>query len=89
MANIQEQIVKCLDKFGIDKALHCFLGGWITAIGLSYSFLIGIIAFILVIVFSFVKEYMIDKDGDFKDIVAGVLGGIISFIAYIPALLLL
>ena len=89
MVNIQEQIVKCLDKFGIDKALHCFLGGWITAIGLSYSFMIGILAFILVIVLSFVKEYMIDKDGDFKDIIAGVLGSIISFIAYIPALLLL
>lgn len=78
------KIAELLNKIGIDKVLHFLVFAWIVAIGLAYSFTTGIWCFISMVVLSLVKELVIDKKIDWVDLIAGIVGGIVSFALFIP-----
>lgn len=72
-----------VNKIGVDKLLHCFLAGWLTALGFLFGTLWGVAAIVLVVALSFVKELWIDPKADYMDIVAAAIGIIISTGIYI------
>jgi len=76
-----------LGKVGTDKALHFAFGGW--ALSAVSPFGVGAIgvAFLIVMVLSFVKELFLDDYPDPLDIVAAFLGCLVSFACYIPVIL--
>lgn len=78
------KIADVLNKIGIDKVLHFLVFAWIVAIGLAYSFTTGIWCFIGMVVLSLIKELVIDKRIDWVDLIAGIVGGIVSFALFIP-----
>ena len=78
------KIADVLNKIGIDKVLHFLVFAWIVAIGLAYSFTTGIYCLLGMVVLSLVKELAIDKKIDWVDLIAGIVGGIVSFALFIP-----
>ena len=82
--DVEGKIAELLNKIGIDKVLHFLVFAWIVAIGLAYSFTTGIWCFIGMVVLSLIKELVIDKKIDWVDLIAGIVGGIVSFALYIP-----
>ena len=78
------KIAELLNKIGIDKVLHFLVFAWIVAIGLAYSFTTGVYCFLGMVVLSLVKELVIDKKIDWVDLIAGIVGGIVSFALFIP-----
>ena len=80
----RSKIAELLNKIGIDKVLHFLVFAWIVAIGLAYSFTTGIWCFIGMLVLSLIKELVIDKKIDWVDLIAGIVGGIVSFALFIP-----
>lgn len=84
MKDIEGKIAEWLSAIGIDKALHFLTYAWIVAIGLAYSFTIGVWCFLGMLALSVLKELAMDKQVDWVDIIAGVAGGIASFALYIP-----
>jgi hypothetical protein len=69
-----------INKYGMDKLLHFFVGAWITALAYPFGFFGPILAFLFVTFISFVKEYYIDDIPDMYDIYAGMAGSFISMI---------
>lgn len=78
------KIADVLNKIGIDKVLHFLVFAWIVAIGLAYSFTMGVYCFLGMVVLSLVKELVIDKKIDWVDLIAGIIGGMVTFLAYLP-----
>jgi hypothetical protein len=73
---------KIVEKIGVDKLLHCFLAGWLTALGFLFGTIWGVAAIVFIVAISFVKELLIDPICDYVDIVAAVIGIIISALVY-------
>lgn len=82
--DVEGKIAELLNKIGIDKVLHFLVFAWVVAIGLAYSFTTGIWCFIGMLVLSLIKELVIDKKIDWVDLIAGIVGGIVSFALFIP-----
>jgi len=82
--DVEGKIADVLNKIGIDKVLHFLVFAWIVAIGLAYSFTTGVYCFLGMVVLSLVKELVIDKKIDWVDLIAGIVGGMITFLAYLP-----
>lgn len=78
------KIADVLNKIGIDKVLHFLVFAWVVAIGLAYSFTTGIWCFLGMVVLSLIKELVIDKKIDWVDLIAGIVGGMVTFLAYLP-----
>lgn len=78
------KIADVLNKIGIDKVLHFLVFAWIVAIGLAYSFTTGVYCFLGMVVLSLIKELVIDKKIDWVDLIAGIVGGMVSFALFIP-----
>ena len=78
------KIAELLNKIGIDKVLHFLVFAWVVAIGLAYSFTTGVYCFLGMVVLSLVKELVIDKRIDWVDLIAGIVGGMVTFLAYLP-----
>lgn len=78
------KIADVLNKIGIDKVLHFLVFAWIVAIGLAYSFTTGVYCFLGMVVLSLIKELAIDKKIDWVDLIAGIVGGMVTFLAYLP-----
>lgn len=74
---------KLINKVGTDKLLHCFLAGWLTALGFLHGLIWGIAAIIFVVAISFVKELFIDPKSDYGDIMWAVIGIILTTLIYI------
>lgn len=74
---------KIINKIGTDKLLHCFLAGWLTALGFMHGLIWGIVAIIFVIAISFIKELFIDPICDYGDIMWAVIGIILTTLIYI------
>lgn len=82
-----------INKIGIDKLLHFFAGGWICAMlsalinlqegdfSLQMCMLSTTFASIIVFVISIIKE-MVDKEFNWKDILAAMLGCIPNYVVY-------
>lgn len=72
-----------INKVGTDKLLHCFLAGWLAALGFFFGTLWGIAVIIFLVAISFVKELFIDPMCDYGDIMWAVIGIILTTLIYI------
>lgn len=69
-------------KIGDDKLLHFLVFGLFTAFGFFFSGQMGILAFCLMLSLSVAKEFN-DDFFNWKDLVAGVLGGLTTMLVYL------
>lgn len=72
-----------INKIGTDKLLHCFLAGWLAALGFIHGTIWGVIVIIVLIILSFIKEWYIDPECDYGDIIWAVIGIILTTLIYI------
>ena len=72
-----------IEKIGADKLHHFFVGGWICSMFSPLGIVAIIIAFILTLCLSIVKEQFLDDKCELKDILAASLGGVTSIIIYL------
>lgn len=68
-------------KIGDDKLLHFLVFGLFTAFGFFFSGQMGILAFCIMLSLSVAKEFN-DDFFNWKDLVAGVLGGLATMVIY-------
>ena len=80
MSKINDFVYK---RFGVGKALHFLVGGWITSIFSAHGIDGVMIGILVTVVLSVIKECAIDEKKDVYDVVAGIFGSIVSLIAYI------
>ena len=67
-------------KVGVDKLLHFFISAWVVSECKAFGIGVGCIAWIVVVVLSWVKEDFLDDHVDARDIFAGALGGFVSLL---------
>ena len=72
-----------MDKVGADKLLHFFVATWIVAECKSYGVAPMLLGFVVIVLLAVVKEYVLDKTGDYKDLLCSMLGGVFSILLYI------
>ena len=72
-----------MEKVGVDKLLHFFVAAWLVAECKAYGIPPMLLGFVAVILFSVVKEYVLDKTGDYKDVLCSMLGGVFSILLFI------
>ena len=77
-----------MEKVGVDRLLHFFVAAWIVAECKSYAVAPMLLGFVAVILFSVVKEYVLDKTGDYKDVLCSMLGGVFSILLFIVGCIL-
>ena len=80
MSKIVSKINALIEKFGVDKALHFTLGGWIVAIFSPLGVIATSLTYVFLLLISIAKEKWMDEYEDKKDIVAAMIGGTISYI---------
>jgi hypothetical protein len=69
---------KLVNKFGYDKLLHFFVAAWLVSECKAFGIGVSCIAWIVVVVLSWIKEDFFDEQVDARDIFAGALGGFVS-----------
>ena len=72
-----------MEKVGVDKLLHFFVAAWLVAECKSYGVALMLLGFVAVILLAVVKEYVLDKTGDYKDVLCSILGGVFSILLFI------
>ena len=72
-----------MEKVGVDKLLHFFVAAWLVAECKSYGVAPMLLSFVAVILLSVVKEYVLDKTGDYKDVLCSMLGGVFPILLFI------
>lgn len=78
---------KIIERFGVDKVLHFAVCGWMESICCFFG--IGGMMWGLLVVFALsVLKELIDGLFDWRDIIAGMLGGIVAGLVYLTFLLL-
>ena len=78
-----------INKYGSDKIIHFFGGGWIVSMFTLLGWLGVILGVIIMLILSFVKELFLDDFFDKGDIIASCLGSAISSIVYLILTLLI
>ena len=71
------------EKIGSDKIMHFLGGGWIVSIGSPFGWWGILIAFIVMLLLSVIKEKFLDEFFDVKDIIAACAGSGVSAILYL------
>ena len=71
---------KLVEMVGVDKLLHFFVAAWVVAECKAFGIGVGCIAWIVVVVLSWIKEDFLDDHVDARDIFAGALGGFVSLL---------
>ena len=71
---------KLVEKVGVDKLLHFFVAAWVVSECKAFGIGVGCIAWIVVVVLSWIKEDFFDDHVDARDIFAGALGGFVSLL---------
>ena len=74
---------RLVEKIGADKMLHFFVAAWVVAECKAYGVAPMLLGFVAVILFSVVKECVLDKTGDYKDVLCSMLGGVFSILLFI------
>jgi hypothetical protein len=69
---------KLVENVGVDKLLHFFVAAWLVSECKAFGIGVGCIAWIVVVVLSWIKEDFFDEQVDARDIFTGALGGFIS-----------
>lgn len=73
-------IDKLVEKVGVDKLLHFFVAAWLVSECKAFGIGVGCIAWIVVVVLSWIKEDFLDDYADARDIFAGAFGGFVSLL---------
>lgn len=76
-------INKIKEKYGEDKLTHLFGGAWLVSLLSPFKWLGILIGFLIMLVFSFVKEKFLDDHFDKLDILFACIGSIISALCYL------
>lgn len=71
---------KLVEKVGVDKLLHFFVAAWLVSECKAFGIGVGCIAWIVVVVLSWIKEDFLDDYADARDIFAGAFGGFVSLL---------
>lgn len=74
---------KLVEKIGVDKMLHFFVAAWLVSECKAYGVAPMLLGFVAVILFSVVKECVLDKTVDYKDLLCSILGGVFPIILFI------
>ena len=77
-----DKINNIISKYGTDKVLHFSFGGWITSILSVFGFKGVLFGLVFVATISYYKEKYMDAVYDKNDILAGILGSVISIVLY-------
>lgn len=72
-----------MEKVGVDKLLHFFVAAWVVAECKAYGVAPMLLGFVVIVLLSVVKEYVLDKTGDYKDALCSMLGGVFSILLFI------
>ena len=72
-----------MEKVGVDKLLHFFVAAWIVAECKSYGVAPMLLGFVVIVLLAIIKEYVLDKTGDYKDVLCSMLGGVFSILLFI------
>lgn len=72
-----------MEKVGVDKLLHFFVAAWLVAECKSYGVAPMLLGFVVIVLLSVVKEYVLDRTGDYKDVLCSMLGGVFSILLFI------
>lgn len=72
-----------MEKVGVDKLLHFFVAAWVVAECKAYGIAPMLLGFVVVVLLAVVKEYVLDKKGEYKDIISSVLGGVFSILLFV------
>lgn len=72
-----------MEKVGVDKLLHFFVAAWSVAECKSYGVAPMLLGFVVIVLLAIIKEYILDKTGDYKDLLCSMLGGVFSILLYI------
>ena len=72
-----------MEKVGVDRLLHFFVAAWIVAECKSYGVAPMLLGFVAVILLAIIKEYILDKTGDYKDVLCSMIGGVFSILMFI------
>lgn len=72
-----------IEKVGVDKLLHFFVAAWVVAECKSYGVAPMLLGFVVIVLLSVVKECVLDKTGDYKDLLCSILGGVFPIILFI------
>ena len=73
---------KIVSRYGQDKVLHFLVGAWIVAQFDDYGLFWGFLALFAVSGLGYAKEKWLDKTGDWEDLKATVIGGVIELVVY-------
>ena len=80
---MMERFNAWMEEVGVDKLLHFFLAAWVVAECKAYGVAPMLLGFVVVVLLSVVKEYVLDKTGDYKDVLCSMLGGVFSVLLFI------
>lgn len=72
-----------MEKVGVDKLLHFFLAAWVVAECKSYGVEPMLLGYVVIVLLSIIKEYILDKTVDYKDLLCSILGGVFPIILFI------
>ena len=78
-----------VNKFGSDKVLHFFGGGWITSMLTPIGWWGVLIGVVITAILSVVKEKWLDSFFDWKDICAAMCGSAVSVLIFFLLTLIL
>ena len=81
---ITDNLVK---RFGTDKMLHALVGAWCVSLAYPFGWLPMLVITVLMWIFSVIKEFVLDKSGDWYDILACVVGMLMSWAFYFLGML--
>ena len=72
-----------MKKVGADKLLHFFVAAWVVAECKYYGVAPMLLGFVVIVLLAIIKEYILDKTGDYKDLLCSMLGGVFPIILFI------
>ena len=77
-----------MEKVGVDKLLHFFVAAWVVAECKAYGVAPMLLGFVVIVLLAIIKEYILDKTGDYKDVLCSMLGGVFSILLFIVGCIL-
>ena len=79
---------RLVEKVGVDKLLHFFIAAWLVSECKAYGVAPMLLGFVVIVLLAIVKECVLDKTGDYKDVLCSMLGGVFSILLFIVGCIL-